>query len=126
SLWRQLTFRPQQTCGAPDVGGHGADRLRSVRPYTDRVSEPGRPARRGLRQSGHLHTTSQRKRPSAALLKKPQIAGIATHDEQLRGQVATTTPAFHARQHRALELRFARIALPAGYWAGDVAGERRS
>jgi hypothetical protein len=55
---------------APSVGGYGADRVRSVRPYTGRVSEPEGPAHRGLRQSAHppysQHQSSPTSRPPSS------------------------------------------------------------
>ena len=60
---------------APNVGGYGADRVRSVRPCTDRVSEPARIARRGLRQSAHAPYTRLQTIPKVSTRFRSRLTG---------------------------------------------------
>src|SRR5688500_253442 len=54
-----------------------AQTVRSIRPYTDRVSEPEKIAPPRSEQKANIQRTpSDAKRPSAASGRKPQIAGI--------------------------------------------------
>jgi hypothetical protein len=89
-----------------------AQTVRSIRPYTDRVSEPEKIAPPRSEQKANIQRTpSDAKRPSAASGRKPQIAGIEHPPGAARiGRAApapcpSRTPAFHATRQRWRTLR---------------------
>jgi hypothetical protein len=107
-----------------------AQTVRSIRPYTDRVSEPEKIAPPRSEQKANIQRTpSDAKRPSAASGRKPQIAGIEHlrvlqgSDEQhrLRVQVGLLL-SMHLGSHRGFRLSCKALQLEPNRFEGGGEG----